>query len=210
MSFIPSVLLIAHVLKQETEITRQLWGSVWYENDTTITLKSRNRIVLSLRFNAAFYIKPPPPSAPLYYLFHGRTSICIQRGAKKQNNCSNGGYCGSDPSPFPRSLRPTDPQIIKMANLRMWQDLLKVSPPVFSLSRSFTAEPGVQPGRSEIMLILVSSSRKPCSSTQHNRLERYCKYSQRQTRRTYLQTGKFASGHVWQCNSVSDWTAPIC
>lgn len=74
MSFIPSMLLIVHVLKQEAEITRQLWGLVWYENDTTITLKSQNHIVLSLHFNTAFHIKhfkskSPPPLAPFSISF---------------------------------------------------------------------------------------------------------------------------------------------
>lgn len=42
---------------------------------------------------------------------------------------------------------------------------------VLPLSHSFTAESGFLAGWSEIMLILVSSGGKPCSSTQHNRLE---------------------------------------
>lgn len=73
MSFSPSMLLIVHVLKQETEITRQLWGLVWYEKDTTITLKSQNHIVLSLYFNTAFIkrfkSKLPPSSVPFLIYF---------------------------------------------------------------------------------------------------------------------------------------------
>lgn len=192
MSFIPSVLLIVHVLKQETEITRQLWGLVWYENDTTITLKSQNYIVLSLHFDAAFNIKhfkskSLPPSARFLIYFsdiHHNFSIVKQSTGQATIKAAeiikiiikirDITFLWFSTNPFPRSgwrhQRYRNNQNGKPENVT--QDLLKVFFSVFSLSHSFTAESGVQPGWSEIMLILVSSSRKPCSSTQHNRLER--------------------------------------
>lgn len=56
--------------------------------------------------------------------------------------------------------------------LGMWQTVgaKSCTLSVLLLSNSFTAEAGFQAGWSEIMLILVSSGGKPCSSAQHNRL----------------------------------------